>query len=130
MPSRAIGGRRWFERSRFSKYAAKVQRSEDWFSKRGTPILVFSRLMPGARLPTYLAAGFLRVPIARFLVVTGVASFIWTLVILRLTQLFGGKLLDWFNAYKHGGLLLIGVGIMLIVFLQFLRWVATKIRIP
>lgn len=123
-----IGGRRWFERSRFSKYAAKVQRSEAWFSKRGTHILIFSRLMPGARLPTYLAAGFLRVPIARFLLVTGVASFIWTFVILRLTQLFGAKLLDWLNDYKHGGLRFIGVGITLVVFLQLLRWVATKIE--
>lgn len=116
-----IGGRRWFEHSRFSKYATNVARSEQWFVKRGTPILIFSRLMPGARLPTYLAAGFLRVPLTRFLLVTGAASFVWTLVILRLTELFGAKLLDWFNAYKHGGLILLGVGIGLIVLLQFAR---------
>src|SRR3982750_2758212 len=72
------GGRRWFERSRFAKYAAKVSRSEKWFAKYGTPILIFSRLTPGARLPTYLAAGFLRVPLPRFLLVTGIASFAWT----------------------------------------------------
>ena len=116
-----MGGRRWFERSRFNKYAAKVQRSEEWFARRGTAILIFSRLMPGARLPTYLAAGFLRVPLARFLTVTGVASFVWTLAILRLTELFGTKLLDWLNAYKHGGLILLGVGIGLIVLLQIAR---------
>jgi membrane protein DedA with SNARE-associated domain len=116
-----IGGRRWFERSRFSKYAASVSRSEQWFARRGTPILIFSRLMPGARLPTYLAAGFLRIPLTRFLIVTGVASFVWTLAILRLTELFGAKLLHWFNAYKHGGLILIGVGIGLVVLLQIVR---------
>jgi len=116
-----IGGRRWFERSRFSKYAASVTRSEQWFAKRGTPILVFSRLMPGARLPTYLAAGFLRVPLSRFLSVTGLASFVWTLVILRLTELFGTKLLDWLNTYKHGGFILLGVGIGLIALLQIAR---------
>lgn len=116
-----IGGRRWFEHSRFSKYAASVTRSEQWFAKRGTPILVFSRMMPGARLPTYLAAGFLRVPLSRFLTVTGLASFMWTLVILRLTELFGAKLLDWFNAYKHGGFILLGVGVGLIVLLQIAR---------
>jgi membrane protein DedA with SNARE-associated domain len=116
-----IGGRHWFERSRFRKYAARVIRSEQWFGRRGTPILVFSRLMPGARLPTYLAAGFLRVPLARFLTVTGLASFVWTLVILRLTELFGVNLLDWLNAYKHGGFILLGVGIGLIVLLQIAR---------
>lgn len=123
-----IGGRRWFARSRFQQFATRVNRSEQWFSKRGTPILIFSRVVPGARLPTYLAAGFLRVPLPRFLLVTGVASLIWTLVILRLTQLFGAKLLDWLNAYKHGGLILIGIGIAVIATLQLLRRVATKIE--
>lgn len=123
-----IGGRRWFERSRFKKFAAKVDRSEQWFAKRGTPILIFSRLAPGMRLPTYLAAGFLRVPASRFLLVTGVASFIWTFAILRLTQLFGSRLLDWLNAYKHGGLLMVGVGIALIFFLQLLRRVVSRIE--
>lgn len=80
-------------------------------------------------MPTYLAAGFLRVPLTRFLLVTGVASFIWTLVILRLTQLFGAKLLDWLNAYKHGGLILIGVDIALIVLLQLIRRGATKFEL-
>jgi membrane protein DedA with SNARE-associated domain len=116
-----IGGRRWFEHSRLSKYAARVKRSEQWFARRGTPILTFSRLLPGARLPTYLAAGFLRVPLSRFLLVTGVASFVWTLVILRLAELFGAKLLDWFHAYKHGWFILLGVGGGLIVLLQLVR---------
>src|SRR5262245_36842675 len=69
------GGRRWFERSRFERYSDRVVQSEAWFAKRGTSILIFSRMLPGARLPTYLAAGFLRLPLNRFLLVTGAASF-------------------------------------------------------
>lgn len=121
-----MGGRRWFERSRFKRHAAKVQESEQWFNRRGTAILVFSRLMPGARLPTYLAAGFLRVPLSRFLLVTGVASCVWTWVVLRLTQKFGAQLLDWLNAYKHGGLLVVGAGIGLLLLLQLMRRGAVK----
>src|SRR6185369_511364 len=34
-----------------------VSRSEQWFSERGTWLLFSSRLIPGTRLPTYLAAG-------------------------------------------------------------------------
>ncbi len=116
-----IGGRRWFERSRFGGYAAAVSRSEQWFARRGTPILIFSRLMPGARLPTYLAAGFLRVPLSRFLSVTGLASCGWTIFILWLTQMFGTQLLDGLSAYKHGGLLLLVAGVLAIVLLQHLR---------
>src|SRR5258707_5636550 len=58
-----FAGRSWFERSSFRKHSAKVARSEKWFTERGTQILIFSRVVPGARLPTYLAAGFLRVPV-------------------------------------------------------------------
>lgn len=121
-----MGGRRWFERSRFQKHAAKVQQSERWFNRRGTAILVFSRLLPGARLPTYLAAGFLRVPLSRFLLVTGLASLAWTWLVLRLTQMFGAQLLDWLKTYQHGGLLVIGVGIGLLLVSQLARRWAAK----
>jgi len=114
-------GRGWFERSSLRRFAAKVVRSERWFAERGTSILIFSRLIPGARLPTYLAAGFLRVPLPRFLLITGFASCIWTFVVLSLVQTFGAQLADWLSAYKHGGLILLGSGIVLFATLQLLR---------
>src|SRR5689334_15299662 len=46
-------GRGWFERSSLKKFEAKVARSERWFAERGTEILIFSRMVPGTRLPTY-----------------------------------------------------------------------------
>ena len=116
-----FAGRGWFERSSFRKFSAKVARSEKWFTERGTPILIFSRLVPGARLPTYLAAGFLRVPFTRFLLVTGMAAFVWTFAILLLAQIFGAQLAKWLGSYKSGGLLLLGVGVVLFVTLQLLR---------
>ena len=116
-----FGGRKWFERSSLKKFATKVTRSEKWFTERGTPILIFSRCIPGARLPTYLAAGFLRLPLPRFLFVTGAAAFVWTLVILWLAQTVGGQLVHWLNAYKQGGLILIGVGLALFITFQLVR---------
>jgi hypothetical protein len=114
-------GRGWFEHSSLRRFTAKVAESERWFAERGTPILVFSRLVPGARLPTYLAAGFLRVPLPRFLLITGIASCVWTLAILFLAQTFGERLTNWLGTYKHAGLLLLGVGVLLFVTLQWLR---------
>src|SRR5262245_26391278 len=95
------GGRGWFERSSLRRFSAKVAESERWFAERGTAILIFSRLVPGARLPTYLAAGFLRVPLAGFLLVTGFASCVWTLAILSLAQTFGARLGSWLGTFKH-----------------------------
>jgi membrane protein DedA with SNARE-associated domain len=120
------GGRHWFERSALKRFAGRVAQSERWFAKRGTPILIFSRLVPGARLPTYLAAGFLRVPFPHFLLVTGAASFVWTLAILRLAELFGVRLLNWLNAYKLGGLTLLAVGAGLVGLLQIIRRVVLR----
>ena len=114
-------GRGWFERSSLRRFTVKVADSERWFAERGTPILIFSRLVPGARLPTYLAAGFLCVPLPRFLLITGVASCVWTLAILFLAQTFGERLTNWLGTYKHAGLLLLGVGVLLFVTLQLLR---------
>jgi membrane protein DedA with SNARE-associated domain len=116
-----FAGRGWFERSSLRKFSTKVARSEKWFAARGTPILIFSRLVPGMRLPTYLAAGFLRVPAPRFLLITGLAAFVWTFVILLLAQTFGVQLLKWLGAYKSGGLLLLGAGLVLFVTLQLLH---------
>lgn len=56
----------------------RVKQCEEWFSKRGTGLLVLSRLVPGTRLPTYLAAGFLRVPFAKFSTVTALMVLAWT----------------------------------------------------
>jgi len=114
-------GRGWFERSSLRRFASKVSNSERWFAEQGTPILIFSRVLPGARLPTYLAAGFLRVPLPRFLLVTGLASCVWTLAILFLARTFGERLTHWIGTYKHAGLLLLGVGVVLFATLQLLR---------
>lgn len=116
-----FGGRKWFERPSFKRFSVKVDRSEKWFSERGTLILIFSRCVPGARLPTYLAAGFLRLPLLRFLFVTGAAAFVWTLVILWLAQTLGGQLVHWLDKYKHGSSILLGGGIALFVSVQLLQ---------
>src|SRR5262249_40605293 len=39
-------GRGWFERSSLRRFAGKVAESERWFVGRGTPILIFSRVVP------------------------------------------------------------------------------------
>jgi len=122
-----FGGRPWFERSPLRRFSAKVTNSEHWFGERGTPILVFSRLVPGARLPTYLAAGFLRLPAPRFLWVTGVASFVWTVIVLLLVQSVGAPLLDWLGEFKRGGWAILGLLAIAWGALHLLRSVGRKV---
>jgi membrane protein DedA with SNARE-associated domain len=64
-----------------------VRRGLGRFESRGSTaslsFLIFaSRLVPGTRLPTYLAAGFLRFPAIRFFVLTVISVGIWVGLVL------------------------------------------------
>ena len=96
-------GREWFERSSWRRHAHRVDASAAWFAARGEAILIISRIIPGARLPTFLAAGFLRMHLGRFLLITGLAALVWTVALLALTQAVGGRVLAWLGAWRHGG---------------------------
>jgi membrane protein DedA with SNARE-associated domain len=77
-------GRPVFERSWFKRLIGKkidLARSEGWFRDHGTAAIIISRAVPGSRLPTYLAAGLLKVPAARFLTITGAACVVWVTVL-------------------------------------------------
>src|SRR5215469_952278 len=50
--------------------AAAIERCQEKFSRRGSLALLTSRFVPGTRLPTYLAAGLLSMPLARFAFIT------------------------------------------------------------
>lgn len=75
--------------STFSRFAARSRRfarllepealakAETWFEKRGSMALVMSRAIPGSRLPLYLASGALRLPLRRFVRITGICSAVW-----------------------------------------------------
>ena len=116
-----FAGRNWFENSSLRKHSAQVVRSEKWFAQRGALILIFSRAVPGARLPTYLAAGFLRVPFAKFLFITGTAAFVWTFIILYLAQTFGAQIVKWMSHYKSGSRWLLVGGLLLLLTFQWIR---------
>jgi membrane protein DedA with SNARE-associated domain len=116
-----LGGRKWFERSSLRRFSANVAVSERWFADRGTAILIFSRMVPGARLPTYLAAGFLRVPLPGFLFVTGAAAFVWTLAILWLAQTLGARVVHRLDAFKHAGLILTGAVLAVFIAIRISR---------
>src|SRR6266436_510095 len=92
-----------------------VARSEEWFAEKGTWLLLSSRFVPGTRLPTYLAAGFLRLPFGRFLLVTGTAVAVWTVGIFLLAKALGPDLLRWLRQWNSGGwaiLLMIAVTVL------------------
>ena len=82
-----FGGRttrsRWLQQYLRPESLAKA---ESWFSKHGSLALVMSRAIPGSRLPLYVAAGALRLPIRRFARITGICSAVWVAAIFAIWQ--------------------------------------------
>ncbi|MFN0068908.1 MAG: VTT domain-containing protein, partial [Limisphaerales bacterium] len=106
-----------------------VTRSEAWFQKHGVWLLLVSRFVPGTRLPTYLAAGFLRLPFGRFLLVTGLAVAVWTGGIFGLAAVLGARLEGVLSGWSHAAWLawggaLAGLAALRLLprFLRSARW--------
>ena len=72
-------GRRTAQSRWLQKYLRpeSLVRAEVWFSRHGSLALVMSRAIPGSRLPLYVAAGALRLPVRLFVKTTAVCSAVW-----------------------------------------------------
>jgi membrane protein DedA with SNARE-associated domain len=75
----SVFGRRTTRSRWLQKYLRpeSMAKAESWFSKHGSLALVMSRAIPGSRLPLYVAAGALRLPIRLFARITGICAAVW-----------------------------------------------------
>jgi membrane protein DedA with SNARE-associated domain len=88
---------RWV--GRFADSAA-IERCQKNFNARGSLALLASRFVPGTRLPTYLAAGFLSMPVTRFALVTALAALLWIGSIFIIAKLLGSQVLIWYSIFQ------------------------------
>lgn len=84
---------RWL--ARFADQAG-IERCEQTFVRNSALALIASRFIPGARLPTYLAAGLFAIPLHRFALITAIGALVWIGGIFALTKFFGAQTLHWF----------------------------------
>ncbi len=81
--------------------AATIERCQEKFNRRGSLTLLASRFVPGTRLPTYLAAGLLSMPLARFALVTAFAALLWIGGIFAIAKVLGSHALVWFAVFQN-----------------------------
>lgn len=93
---------RWLGRAALSRAPLKwmikqeaVDRSSEWFIKRGALIITISRFVPGMRLPTYFVAGLLKTSFGYFAGYFALAALIWTPLLTGLSAWLGAE------AVKH-----------------------------
>ncbi len=90
----------------------QLAQHEAWFARRGTWLLISARMIPGTRLPTYLAAGLLRWPVGPFLGVTGAAALVWTLAWFGLARVFGTQLTGLWTGWKDVAALALALAVL------------------
>lgn len=78
-----------------------IDRTYQWFEAKGPAIIIASRFIPGSRFPTYFTAGALGASFLMFILYFGVASIIWTPLLVGLAVLIGQELIGYFTIYQE-----------------------------
>ena len=95
---RPVFERPWFQRLTGGK--VDLTRSEQWFSRHGSAAIALSRVVPGSRLPTFLSAGLLKVPAARFVGLTSATCALWVAALFALTYQAGPRVIPVFRSLQ------------------------------
>jgi membrane protein DedA with SNARE-associated domain len=79
-----------------ARYAARlpVDDMRRWLEEHAALAMLASRFMPGTRLPLYLSAGVVKMPLCRFTLWAGVAVAIWTPILVWLAATSGDLVLS------------------------------------
>ncbi len=78
---------------------AAVEQAEQWFAQRGAKLILASRFMPGTRLPTYVAAGVLDVPVLKFIGWFVLSCALWTPLLVAAARVFGEVAGEWVSQW-------------------------------
>lgn len=75
-----------------------LERACRWFSERSAALVLWGRFVPGTRLPTYVAAGVVGLPLAVFSLWALIAVALWTPLLVGGVALFGEAGTAWAGA--------------------------------
>ncbi|MCW9708299.1 alpha/beta fold hydrolase [Fodinibius salsisoli] len=77
-----------------------LDKSAEWFHRKGPMIIMASRFLPGSRFPTYFSAGVIGAGFWMFVGYFLLAAIIWTPILVGISQLLGNELLHYFSMYQ------------------------------
>jgi len=81
----------------------RAKRGRTWLERHVFRTVFVARFMPGVRLPTYTACGFLHASLARFALAAGGATLIWTSLLFGISLRVGKLLMDHLGAWRWAG---------------------------
>ena len=89
------------------------RQGREWLEGRVFQVVFISRFVPGARLPTYTACGFLGAGWRRFALAAVLATLIWTSLLFGVSLRVGALLMHYLGAWRWAG----AIGFALVVIL-------------
>jgi membrane protein DedA with SNARE-associated domain len=107
LAARVRWARRWVPPER-------LQRGQEWLRGRVFRVVLVSRFLPGMRLPTYTACGFLGANLPRFAMAAIVATLAWTTLLFGVSLRIGQFLVDHFGAWRWAGAIGFALAVVLI----------------
>jgi membrane protein DedA with SNARE-associated domain len=109
-----------------------LERTERNFHNYGIGILLFGRLLPGIRLPLFLAAGMMRLSVPRFLLADGLGAVLGNGLLFFLAFWFGDSFRDLLTSAEHevkrAQPILILIGVLLALGYLFYRFVRKPVH--
>ena len=87
-----------------------IERADDWFDAHGHYAVLFGRLVPTVRTLISIPAGLSEMPIARFLVFSGIGTAVWTTMLALFGYTVGERYSDlegWIDPISYGVVALI-----------------------
>lgn len=99
----------------------QVQRSMEWFRRRGAAVVFFTRFVPGTRVASYFTAGVMDIGFPRFLLYLTVSTAIWVPLLVGGASLLGSRVLELFDTFEKWALPAV-VGVALLAWLVTRAW--------
>ncbi len=113
----------WWARVIHPEREAKIERA---IQDHGLKVLFLSRFVVGLRSPIYVAAGILRVPYRRFLLMDALCATTVVGTFFLLSYLFGQTITDWIRDLEYAATAVVVLGILVAVF--WYRYAKRKVK--
>lgn len=104
---------------------ASLERWGRWFDRHTVKAVFLARVIPGTRLPTYVAAGLLSRSTHHFLIWAAVAAFLWTPVVLALAIILGPTVLEALMSVFAGPVAVVIAIVVVMIVLRLFTYVFT-----
>ncbi len=90
-----------------------IDRGAAWFERHGAPAVLFGRMVPAIRSVISVPAGIAHMPVRRFLLYSGIGSFVWTTLLMTAGYRLGedfDKVAVWAGPVSNGVVTLLIAG--------------------